>query len=227
MLGIAVERTKSYYEQISNCTYPIKKKLFKNAKNKEREVCKTVSDMRKIEQWDIFELEMSGPSEGNPFHDVQLQAVFTLKDDGTEQKPVTAQGFYDGDGIYRIRFMPLQQGTWRYVTLSSSDSLDGITGEFVCTAPSNENHGMVRTANKYHFAFDDGSRYYPFGTTCYAWIHQGDALEEETLRTLRQAPFNKVRMCVFPKNYVGNSNEPQYYPFGFLPECMVVYGKRV
>lgn len=172
-----------------------------------------MNDMLKIEQWDIFELGMSGPSEGNPFCEVTLQAAFTLKDDKTAKNVIIVSGFYDGNGEYRIRFMPQQQGIWSYVTTSNSSRLDGITGEFVCIPPAEGNHGMVRVANQYHFAFDDGGRYYPFGTTCYAWVHQGDALENETLQTLQKAPFNKVRMCVFPKNYVGNSNEPEYYPF--------------
>ncbi len=51
------------------------------------------------------------------------------------------------------------------------------------------------------------------GTTCYAWTHQGDELEEQTLKTLKTAPFNKLRMCVFPKHYGWNENEPVYYPF--------------
>jgi hypothetical protein len=51
------------------------------------------------------------------------------------------------------------------------------------------------------------------GTTSYAWTHQGDELEEQTLATLRTAPFNKMRMCVFPKSYTYNANEPVYYPF--------------
>src|SRR5262249_30688748 len=54
------------------------------------------------------------------------------------------------------------------------------------------------------------------GTTCYVWTHQGDALEEQTLATLRTAPFNKLRMCVFPKSYAFNNNEPLYYPFPLL-----------
>src|SRR5690606_31942863 len=49
--------------------------------------------------------------------------------------------------------------------------------------------------------------------TCYVWNLQGDALEEQTLRTLEQAPFNKMRMCVFPKRYAFNANEPPSYPF--------------
>ncbi|KPK41479.1 MAG: hypothetical protein AMJ65_09385 [Phycisphaerae bacterium SG8_4] len=42
----------------------------------------------------------------------------------------------------------------------------------------------------------------------------GDELEEQTLETLKTASFNKMRMCVLPKTYSYNKNEPQYYPFG-------------
>src|SRR5206468_5266630 len=37
-----------------------------------------------------------------------------------------------------------------------------------------------------------------------------------TLATLRDAPFNKLRMCVFPKHYLFNENEPEFYPFPCL-----------
>ena len=40
-----------------------------------------------------------------------------------------------------------------------------------------------------------------------------DALEEQTLETLKTAGFNKMRMCVFPKDYIFNKNEPVHYPF--------------
>src|SRR5262249_16956622 len=46
-----------------------------------------------------------------------------------------------------------------------------------------------------------------------AWTHQSDKLEELTLRTLAGSPFNKIRMCVFPKSFVHNTNEPPRYPF--------------
>jgi hypothetical protein len=48
----------------------------------------------------------------------------------------------------------------------------------------------------------------PVGTTAYVWTHQGDELEEQTLRTLAESPFNKPRMCVFPKAFLYNTNEP-------------------
>lgn len=57
--------------------------------------------MHTIERWDIFKIALRGPASGNPFADVSLSAEFTHK-----HRTVEADGFYDGDGIYRVRFMP-------------------------------------------------------------------------------------------------------------------------
>src|ERR1019366_3177360 len=78
-----------------------------------------------IEQWGIFELALKGPTEGNPFTEVNLSAQFTQ---GTNV--VVATGFYDGNGIYRVRFMPETQGRWKYTTASNVRKLDGQTGSF-------------------------------------------------------------------------------------------------
>ncbi|MDI7275962.1 MAG: DUF5060 domain-containing protein [Anaerolineae bacterium] len=161
-----------------------------------------------VERWGIHEIVLQGPQEGNPFLEVSLSAEFAYG-----HRVVPVDGFYDGDGVYRIRFMPDTPGTWRYVTRSNAPALDGRTGELLCTDPSPGNHGPVRVRGTYHFAYGDGAPYFPIGTTCYAWVHQGDALEEQTLATLRGSPFNKLRMCVFPKDYAYNKNEPVYYPF--------------
>ena len=160
------------------------------------------------ERWGIFEVSLEGPKEGNPFLDVQLSAQFRYK-----HRVVNAEGYYDGDGIYRIRFMPDTTGVWHYITQSNCGELDGVTGKFSCIPPSPANHGPVRVRNTYHFAYADGTPYFPVGTTCYAWIHQGDELEEKTLATLKSSPFNKLRMCIFPKHYAYNENEPLYHPF--------------
>jgi hypothetical protein len=104
-------------------------------------------------------------------------------------------------------------GRWTYTTKSNVAELDGLHGEFECISPATGNHGPVHVHNQMHFAYADGAPYYPFGTTCYAWTHQGDVLEEQTLQTLSRAPFNKMRMCVFPKDYIYNANEPVYYPY--------------
>jgi hypothetical protein len=163
------------------------------------------------EQWGIFELALHGSAEGNPYLDVELAAQFAYK-----HRVIEVDGFYDGDGVYRIRFMPDIQGTWHYRTQCTLDALNGSEGTFTCVAPAPDNHGPVRVSNIYHFAYADGTPYKQVGTTCYAWTHQGDELEEQTKASLRDAPFNKLRMCVFPKHYFLNENEPQFYPFPCL-----------
>ena len=162
-----------------------------------------------VEQWNIFEVTLNGPSDGNPFMDISLQARFHYK-----HRDIEVAGFYDGEGIYRIRFMPDTPGLWTYHTQSNHALLDDHTGTFLChEATSQNNHGPVSVRASYHFQYADGTAYFPFGTTCYVWTHQGDALEELTLQTLQTAPFNKLRMCIFPKDYDFNHNEPLYHPF--------------
>jgi hypothetical protein len=165
-----------------------------------------------VEQWGLHEITLQGPAGGNPFLEVALSARFSRGD-----QALTVRGFYDGDGAYRIRFMPPQHGAWRYETASNRPELHGRTGTFDVTKPSPGNRGPVRVRNTFHFAYADGTPYYPFGTTCYVWTHQGDKREEQTLATLRRSPFNKLRMCVFPNRYAFNQNEPALYPFAGTP----------
>jgi len=167
-----------------------------------------------VEQWGIFEVSLPGPTTGNPFTEVEISARFSQGG-----RTVVVPGFYDGDGVYRIRFMPDRPGAWRYETASNRPELQGRAGSFTAKAPGPDNHGPVRVRDTYHFAYADGKPFREIGTTCYAWVHQGDALEEETLQTLAAAPFNKVRFCVFPKHADYNHNEPVYYPFeGTAPD---------
>ena len=163
-----------------------------------------------VEQWDLFEVSLEGPGSGNPFVEVSLEARFEQVEAGLR---VRAPGFYDGNGVYKIRFMPPTQGQWQYRTSSNQPQLDGKTGRLIATRPSAGNHGPVRVYQTYHFAYADGRPFFPVGTTCYAWIHQPEQLQQETLQTLATSPFNKLRMCIFPKWYVYNRDQPKLAPF--------------
>lgn len=179
--------------------------------------------MKSVEKYKVFDLELAGTMEGNPYREVELTAEFT---NGIAK--LVTEGFYKGNGRYGIRFMPQQEGTWNYRVHSSDELLDGAAGSFVCTAPSAQNHGRVclkkdvvprqnvnfyETEDEFRFAYEDGTRFQPFGTTCYAWINQKPEVQERTLETLAAAPFNKVRMCIFPKFYTYNTTDPDQYAF--------------
>ncbi len=154
----------------------------------------TVAD-KNIEQWGMFEVSLAGPAGGNPFKDVTLTALFTM-----EHRSTRVTGFYDGDGTYRVRFMPDAPGHWSYKTDSSAPELRGHTGEFECTGPTTPgNHGPVGTAHQFHFQYADGTPYFPFGTTTYAYLFAADDNAKASLRGMKEARFNKSRVCVLPK----------------------------
>lgn len=167
-----------------------------------------------IPKYDRLELTLNGPAGGNPFLEVQLQARFQLGN-----RFCIVPGFYDGDGCYRLRFMPDEEGVWSYVTSSNVPALNGQAGTVEVGPARPGNHGPVRVAQTYHFAYDDGTPFYPVGTTAYNWVNQPPEIVAQTWRTLADAPFNKIRMSPLPKHYLYNSNEPQMYPFegGILP----------
>src|SRR5690606_13823268 len=148
-----------------------------------------------VEQWGVFELELQGPSDGNPFVDVRFSAIFS---NGSVTREV--DGFYDGNGVYRVRFMPDRRGVWRYETRANRWPLSRHTGSFEVTAPTGNNHGPVRVHNTFHFAYADGTVYRPFGTTCYNWLQATDEWQELTLKTLSNSPFNKLRFLVTPQD---------------------------
>ncbi len=161
-----------------------------------------------VEKWGVFEVAFNGPSGGNPYLDVAFDAVFSQN-----SREVRVPGFYDGDGVYRVRFMPDNEGDWSFRTRSKTLELDGRTGSFVAIKPSEGNHGPVHVRNKFHFAYADGKPFLSFGTTCYAWTHQPLEMQAQTLETLKKSHFNKIRMGVFPKDYPYNVNEPLYACF--------------
>jgi len=156
----------------------------------------------KVQKWGTFELTLHGSQEGNPYAGIKLYAKFS--DNDTTYK---APGFYDGNGTFKIRFMPDKEGKWTYTVYSNRDTLNGERGSFICTPPSPNYHGPVRVKNTYHFAYADSSRFIPFGTTIYSWCFSPDSIRKETIRTLKHSPFNKVRMLLIPpysKKFVKN-----------------------
>ncbi|MFC4006147.1 DUF5060 domain-containing protein [Nonomuraea purpurea] len=156
-----------------------------------------------VERWDVHEITLAGPADGNPFADVRLSARYQYRN-----RLVEAEGFYDGDGVYRVRFMPDAAGPWRFTTVSNVTELDGHTGGFEVTPASDGNHGPVRAVGT-GFAYADGTPYLPFGTTCYHWTHDMDEdRERRTLRTLAASPFNKLRMCVLPTGQMAPPQVP-------------------
>lgn len=110
------------------------------------------SSPQPVQRWGIFETQLAGPSAGTPYINVTFGADFQFGN-----RTLSVNGFYDGDGVYRLRFMPDAEGEWSFTTRSNRPELHRRTGRFLCVAPSAENHGPVIVRNTWHFAYADGA----------------------------------------------------------------------
>jgi hypothetical protein len=78
--------------------------------------------------WDRFETSITNTkSYADPYRDTELIVTYTRPDGSKLQ----FWGFYDGDSIWTIRFMPDMLGSWKY-SASFADGQSGISGIFNC-----------------------------------------------------------------------------------------------
>ncbi|HXA56084.1 MAG TPA: DUF5060 domain-containing protein [Candidatus Acidoferrum sp.] len=160
-------------------------------------------------QWAIEEITLHSTSlHANPFAEVQLSAEFVCG-----KNTVHAEGFFDGASTWKVRFMPEAQGTCTFTTASNDRSLDQASGHFTVGPPARGDHGPVRVAKTYHFSYVDGTPYFLLGTTLYNWLNRDEALQQETLASLKASPFTKIRFGLFPKWYLYNRVDPTIYPY--------------
>lgn len=122
------------------------------------------------------------------------------------EKKYCLRGFYAGNGMHKLRFLPQNAGL--YLCNFHGPVEDSLT--LPCEV--SQRHGQVY-AQETHFRYANGKWFYPFGTTVYALAYQPEDRLRETLQTLQAAPFNKIRMCVFPKSFPYCMEEPEFFPF--------------
>lgn len=120
--------------------------------------------------------------------------------------------FARSEEVIAVRFMPQIQGEWQWKLVSiCGDEI--FSGNFQVGVPEPENRGLVRVHDKYHFAYADCSIYRPFGTTSYGCAHQPEAIVKQTLQSLENSPFNKIRLCVLPHYSKWSEEHTEFFPF--------------
>lgn len=159
----------------------------------------------KIEQWGLFELTFQSKQKGAFDDNISLTAVFIHQNDS-----VKINGFYNGDGSYKVRFMPHKQGIWKYQTFSN-DKKFAKSGGFECIASTGNNHGPVAVKDTFYFSYADGTLFHPIGTTAYRIMETDSENQEKTFAALKNSPFNKVRFKIIGP--VVGGKDSKIYPF--------------
>lgn len=167
-----------------------------------------------FERWGVVELTQEGPVDATSFNAFKVVANATFVH-AASATSVTTPFFYDGGTAYKARFCPPLEGNWTWESVSSSPAMPPQRGSLAVGPPAAGNHGPV-IADAVHpraFAFADGTPHVSVSTTAYAWLHAGDELAAATVASLRGAPFNKLRMTLFPKYYPWTHAEPPMFPY--------------
>jgi hypothetical protein len=167
-----------------------------------------VEVMATMAQYNMYELSFQGDEPTDSQASVDLHAAFSWRDRCGNVMSKEVKGFYAGCGIYKVRFLPEMDGEYTWVARGCVKA----EGSDICAVSAVGSHGIVR-ADGTHFTHADETAFQPIGTTIYALAHQEQWLIDQTLDTLKSAPFNKVRHCVFPKHYDYNHNEPELFTF--------------
>jgi hypothetical protein len=127
-----------------------------------------------VEVYHPRDFEFRAAATGNPF-DVALAAEFS----GPGGARMRVPGFYDGDGVWKVRFSPPAAGTWSMRTVSPVAALNGQTAEIAATPNRNPNvHGVLQVdpEHPYHFRFQDGTRFFLMGYEA-DWLWGADMLD--------------------------------------------------
>ena len=106
----------------------------------------------------------------NPFRDVILTATFTAPSGAT----VKVEGFYDGQRTWRVRFVPREEGKWKY-SISAANAARPIQlaqpakgeGTFECKGTAGRGFLRLSKRNAFRMEYEDGTPFYPIGIqTC-------------------------------------------------------------
>lgn len=156
----------------------------------------------------VFELTLTYPTGGlaNPWEDAKARATFT----SPAGKTTTVQGFYFDRDTYKVRFAPVEPGTYDYVaTVTGPTGTTARSGSF--EAPAGVQKGFVQVAsnNPYRLVFADGSFFNLLGLDdCWYpdpnqpdhlsarnFVAAGDAVDLNTyFTTYASAGFNLLRL---------------------------------
>jgi hypothetical protein len=165
-----------------------------------------------VSRWQTHEFALRGRAHvENPFRDTTLVGEFTPPSGNT----VSVEGFYEGDGTWRLRFAPPEEGEWKY--LLRGEGMEIIRHGSMIVGPA-KNRGFIgiHQDNPYAFSYSDGTPFFPMGDTCYGLFDDSPITPElrwQYLRTRREQRFNFVRVSVGHSPYRAAA-DPNYWAWG-------------
>jgi hypothetical protein len=140
------------------------------------------SEGQEIAIWSRFEKAFTSSKDyGNALYDTELTIEFTSPTGRTSK----ITGFWDGARTWKVRFMPDEEGLWKWTSDcrdKSNTGLNGLSGTFTCTKNRSplaifQKGNIKRSPGMYHLEYADGTPF--FWTACTAWNGPLKSTDEE------------------------------------------------
>ena len=141
-------------------------------------------------KWKKYELTFSSSSVyENPVQDVRTMEVTFFSPAGRKK---TINAFWDGNDVWKARFMPDETGPWTFVTNCSdtkNQSLNGQEGSFLCRPNPDQKdiykHGpVINPPGTFYLTHSDGTPF--FYLACTAWNGALKSTDDEWDQYLQQ-----------------------------------------
>jgi len=116
--------------------------------------------IRSVGEWSFHSAQVYG----SPFADVEVTGVFTAPDGSV----LTMPAFYDGKGIWKLRFNPKQTGNWTAALTSRPHNPD-LDQTFGFEATASDARGTLRAVpgTAWGYAYENGEPFLAIGDTVY------------------------------------------------------------
>ena len=182
--------------------------------------CVSPSAAVEIPRWQTYDAAFKSTTA----HDNPFRVDFSAEVTGPKGIRFTQLGFFDGDGVWKIRLGPNLPGKWSVRTISSDPQLNGKTvDDIVCVEQKNSRvHGglLPDPEHPHHFVREDGTRFFYSGFEC-DWLFALDLASCDPklpqtrllLDKLVTYDFNVVYMNLYAHTGFGRSGQqPNFGP---------------
>lgn len=158
--------------------------------------------MISVHKWGVFEAKFkSDCNYVDPFRDVILNCTFR----SPSGREVTVQAFWDGDFVWKVRFMPDEIGKWTYRTACSNEHDESLHNRAGCfeTVPYKGNnhlhiHGPLRLSDNHRYLMhEDGTPFFWLADTAWNGVIRSTLHEwSEYLSYRRKQGFTSVQFVL-------------------------------
>lgn len=178
------------------------------------------AELARAEVFSVAELDFQGPPQSPadaPARDIDFSVRFRLEQE--EGAEITVHGFWDGGGVFRVRFTPTRPGRWTLAEVrSNAPMLNGQKqGDWVTASPSRQRGFWVvdqGSAGLRWYRRSDGSRQYIVGNTQYSFLSgyraggrpAGVGIAADVARNARY--FKKLRFTLHGDRYPNPAEKP-------------------